>query len=108
MALKKSVKRKVLGRGLGALIGGAGTKRKTTEQATGQGDGRFLLAPIEKVHPSANQPRKSFDKSALKELSDSIIESGIIEKLVVRKRLYVFVLIAEESLLRSAPTPSRS
>ncbi|MCK4739377.1 MAG: ParB/RepB/Spo0J family partition protein [Deltaproteobacteria bacterium] len=102
MAVKKLPKRKVLGRGLGALIGGAGTKRKATEQGTGQGEERFLLAPIEKVQPSANQPRKNFDKSALKELSDSITESGIIEPLVVRKVGSGFELIAGERRWRAS------
>ncbi len=40
--------------------------------------------PIEHLHPNRYQPRVVFDEAALKELSDSIAERGIIQPILVR------------------------
>lgn len=91
-------KKKVLGRGLGALIGdSAGT---ATAQA---GKERFLICPIGDITPNMYQPRKTFNDSSIKELSDSIKEKGIIEPLIVRRNpIHGFELIAGERRLRAA------
>ena len=69
--------RKVLGKGLGALIPGAG-----------QGAGRETARPnsigIEQICPSRFQPRIAFDDELLEELAESIRRQGIIEPLIVR------------------------
>ncbi len=44
----------------------------------------IMLKPAE-IKLSPNQPRKSFDEYELKQLSDSIQASGILQPLVVRK-----------------------
>lgn len=46
----------------------------------------LMLRPNE-IEPSKNQPRKTFDEYELKLLADSIQSSGIIQPLIVRKRL---------------------
>lgn len=46
---------------------------------------RLWHLPIEKVNPNPNQPRQTFDKEPLQELSDSIKEKGIIQPILVRK-----------------------
>src|SRR3972149_9403169 len=86
------MKKKVLGRGLGALIG---------ETAERHSD-RFLLCPIEKISPNKRQPRKKFETAALMELADSIKENGIIEPLVLRKDGNGYELIAGERRLRAS------
>lgn len=90
-------KKKVLGRGLGALIGeversveGTGTKEK------------YFSCPILDISPNKTQPRKRFDDAALKELSDSIREKGVIEPLIVRKNSGGFELIAGERRWRAS------
>ena len=44
-----------------------------------------LSLPVDCLQPGPFQPRKHFDPNALKELSDSIQEHGIIQPIVVRK-----------------------
>jgi ParB family chromosome partitioning protein len=83
-----SEKRKALGRGLAALLPGAPPPAPAPEPARAaapRGDGLRTVA-IEEVHPSAWQPRKTFDDARLGELADSIKAQGIIQPLVVRGR----------------------
>ncbi len=41
--------------------------------------------PVEAVKPNPNQPRRSFDEEALRELSDSIRYLGVIQPITVKK-----------------------
>jgi ParB family chromosome partitioning protein len=84
-------KKKVLGRGLGALIDGAGVEKTS-----------FRTCPVGEIRPSRRQPRKGFEAGALAELSDSIKEKGIIEPLIVRGNSPGFELIAGERRWRAA------
>tara|TARA_B100000963_G_scaffold190770_1_gene165942 strand:- start:169 stop:1020 length:852 start_codon:yes stop_codon:yes gene_type:complete len=65
--------KKGLGRGLSSLIGDSDIK--TTNDKIS----------ISSIVPNKNQPRKSFEKEALDELTSSIKERGIIQPLIVRK-----------------------
>jgi ParB family transcriptional regulator, chromosome partitioning protein len=86
-----TIKRKALGRGLAALIPGAGAPTlapvaaATTMAGRGSGAGLQLVA-IEDVHPSRQQPRKMFDEARIDELATSIRAQGVIQPLVVRQR----------------------
>jgi ParB family chromosome partitioning protein len=104
-----------LGRGLGALLGGAATTPKTpaplataatttTVTAAPQVDPRDRVQriPLDKIRPCPFQPRKSFTAEALQELADSIKAQGIIQPLVVRPRPDGFELIAGERRWRAA------
>ncbi|MCB9708582.1 MAG: ParB/RepB/Spo0J family partition protein [Myxococcales bacterium] len=74
----KAPKRRPLGRGLDALL----------PQASSPGTaGSTLQLPVEDLYPSHHQPRGLFDDSALEELAESIRELGILEPLLVRKRV---------------------
>ncbi|HBO85017.1 MAG: hypothetical protein A2073_05120 [Deltaproteobacteria bacterium GWC2_42_11] len=84
-------KRKVLGKGLGALIRGA--------EGTG---GDYIKIPAEDIKPNRFQPRKTFEESSLKELAESIMEKGIIEPVIVRRDDTGYELIAGERRLRAA------
>lgn len=68
--------RKGLGAGLDVLFGGSDLIESEAE---------LLTLPISKVEPRKEQPRKYFDQQALEELSESIMQYGIIEPIVVRK-----------------------
>jgi len=57
--------------------------------------------PIEKITPNPFQPRKHFDESALKELSDSIKEHGLLQPIVVIEKEGGYLLIAGERRLRA-------
>ena len=68
--------KKGLGTGLGALLGGDIVAESGAKQAT---------LPIAKVEPKADHPRSHFDEEALRELSDSISQHGMIQPITVRK-----------------------
>jgi len=74
--------RRVLGRGLGALI-----PQKTPEtppHAAAAPQGGLLQLDIEKIVPSPHQPRKEFAADKLEELSASISARGLIQPVIVR------------------------
>ena len=58
--------------------------------------------PVENIRPNPYQPRKTFDKEKLKELSESIKKHGIIQPLIVRKKGLNYELVAGERRLRAA------
>ncbi|MBI3414048.1 MAG: ParB/RepB/Spo0J family partition protein [Verrucomicrobia bacterium] len=102
----------VLGRGLGALLGGAPIPHKppaasftapaaSSETATDSRE-RVERVPLARVHPSALQPRKDFPIEALQELAASIKEQGIIQPLIVRPRGEDYELIAGERRWRAS------
>lgn len=57
---------------------------------------------IDKIFPNTYQPRRFFNEEALQELSQSIIEHGIIQPITVRKRGEKFELVAGERRWRAA------
>ena len=63
-----------LGKGLDALF---------VENTSESGDSALKLK-ITEIEPNRDQPRKSFDQSALEELADSLREVGVIQPLIVR------------------------
>lgn len=87
------MKRPALGKGIGALID---TANRTT------GEQRYVLAPIEKIAPHKDQPRKTFDDAKLEELAASIKEKGIIQPIVVRKAGDGYQIIAGERRWRAS------
>ena len=98
-------KRRVLGRGLAALIPEAPpAPAEPAAAAAGRPATTGLSAvPIEEVFPSRTQPRKSFDDERLSELAESIRAQGIIQPLVVRHRAAGgYELIAGERRWRAA------
>jgi ParB family chromosome partitioning protein len=57
--------------------------------------------PVEKISPNPFQPRKHFDEGALKELSHSIKEHGLLQPIVVIEKEEGYLLIAGERRLRA-------
>jgi ParB family chromosome partitioning protein len=101
-----------LGRGLGALLGGNPIRPATAPTApspappaaTPAPDDRERVqrVPLNRIRPSALQPRKQFSEDSLRELADSIREQGIVQPLIVRERDGFFELIAGERRWRAA------
>jgi len=100
-----------LGRGLGALLGGNSALTQTAPASSVQPAvpipapdtrERVLRVPLNKIRPSALQPRKEFSEESLRELADSIREQGIVQPLIVRERDGFFELIAGERRWRAA------
>lgn len=87
-----SSQKKVLGRGLGALI-------PTQAPASATGAMEIEISQIE-VNPY--QPRKHFSEDALAELSASVKEHGIVQPLLVTRSGKKYQLIAGERRFRAA------
>ena len=120
-------KKKSLGRGLGSLFGESMLEAKKEHSGAFQAaeasplkeeSKEAALAPaasqandqqriwtvaVDKVHPNPHQPRKEFEATALKELSDSIKEKGILQPITVRRTSKnEFEIIAGERRWRAA------
>ena len=59
------------------------------------------MIPVDKIRPSPFQPRESFDKEKIKELADSISESGLIQPILVRESGETYQIIAGERRWRA-------
>ena len=57
---------------------------------------------ITRIQPNPNQPRKTVDPEALKELAASVAEKGILQPIVVRRHGDGFVIVAGERRYRAA------
>jgi ParB family chromosome partitioning protein len=85
--------KKVLGRGLGALIPG---------RDAAQPGNALLMIPLDQIAPNPYQPRKTFNDPALDDLARSIQEHGILQPLVVTRHGDRYRLIAGERRYRAA------
>lgn len=59
------------------------------------------LVPIASIDPNPDQPRKTFNAPALRELAASIRENGLIQPITVRRRGDRFEIIAGERRWRA-------
>ena len=97
-----------LGRGLDALLTkSSGDNTSTTDAAVVVSErtpaGEHRLVPIDQIHRSPYQPRRTFDQAALAELADSISRQGLLQPIVLRQRAAGgFELIAGERRWRAA------
>lgn len=85
--------RKVLGKGLAALI---------PEKARKKDEIRVENLKIDSIKPSKYQPREEFNKQKLNELISSIKEKGVIQPVLVRSSGEGYELITGERRLRAA------
>ncbi|NEY90302.1 ParB/RepB/Spo0J family partition protein [Tabrizicola oligotrophica] len=81
--MEKKSERRGLGRGLSALMADINLTNGAAPSASARRPD--LLLPIEEIVPNPNQPRRTFEPAALKELADSIRQKGIIQPLIVRQ-----------------------
>ncbi len=82
--------KRVLGRGLGALIPGAEEDVGATEIA------------LERIVPNPHQPRRHFDQHSLEELAQSIVQHGLLQPIVLRPWAEYYQLVAGERRFRAA------
>ena len=64
--------------------------------------GRVVFLPARSIRPNPAQPRRSFDETALSELTASIQQHGVLQPLSVRRVGGGYELIAGERRLRAA------
>ena len=93
-----TTQKKVLGRGLGALI----PTREVETPPLSAAPGALLEVPLEQISPNRYQPRKSFNETSIDELARSVREHGIVQPLVVSRSGDRFELIAGERRYRAA------
>lgn len=85
--------RKVLGRGLSALL--------DEEGGTADGD-EFKEVDIELIEPNPKQPRTRFTEENLEELTQSIRANGIVQPIVIRRQGTKYQIVAGERRWRAA------
>ncbi len=88
--------KKVLGRGLGALIP---QRPEAPEVRSTPG---LAEIPISQIQPNPYQPRKTFNEASIEELARSVREHGIVQPLVVTRAGDKYKLIAGERRFRAA------
>lgn len=106
------MKKKGLGKGLGALISSpedidrAAPSAETPPAGTGApatADGAQLLALDPRdIRPNPQQPRRAFDEESLLELADSIRRDGVQEPVIVRARDGHYELVSGERRVRAS------
>ncbi len=92
--------KKALGRGIEALIG----QEDDTAPVPQELEKDISTLPLRKIRANPNQPRKSFDEEALRELSDSIRSQGLIQPIVVDDDTEdgLYTIVAGERRFRAA------
>ncbi|MGH8461840.1 MAG: ParB/RepB/Spo0J family partition protein [Stenotrophobium sp.] len=58
--------------------------------------------PVDLIRPGSQQARRYFDADALKELAESIRESGVVQPIVLRTQVWGYELLAGERRWRAA------
>jgi ParB family chromosome partitioning protein len=81
---------KGLGKGLNAFFQDVG-KEETVQEIN-----------LQELRPNPYQPRKTFQREAIIELKDSILEHGILQPLVVRKSIKGYEIVVGERRFRAA------
>lgn len=84
--------RKVLGRGLSALMGDEDNSGKET----------LLDIDLDLIEPNANQPRTNFTEAKLNELAQSIRTNGVVQPIIVRKKGAKYEIVAGERRWRAS------
>ncbi|MFC5438265.1 ParB/RepB/Spo0J family partition protein [Rhodanobacter umsongensis] len=94
-----AAKKRGLGRGLDALLGGDG---EASSSVLAQ-EGELRMLPIQQIQPGKYQPRRHWNDEALDELAASIRAQGLIQPVVVRELgRNSYELIAGERRWRAA------
>ncbi|HEC14998.1 MAG TPA: ParB/RepB/Spo0J family partition protein [Sedimenticola sp.] len=81
-----AAKKRGLGRGLDALLGGSAAEDQAVSGSGGEqpaGGGLSTLA-IDLIQRGRYQPRRDFNPDSLRELADSIAAQGVVQPIVVR------------------------
>jgi ParB family chromosome partitioning protein len=85
--------RKVLGRGINALLNNEGNSNR---------NGELLDIDLDLIMPNSEQPRTNFSEESLNNLAQSIKANGIVQPIVVRRRGSKFEIVAGERRWRAS------
>ncbi|MEJ2769318.1 ParB/RepB/Spo0J family partition protein [Mycetohabitans sp. B46] len=96
--MNAAVKKKGLGRGLDALLGGSADITEVVKQ-----QGLPSVLPLDRLQPGKYQPRTRMDEGALQELAASIRAQGLMQPILVRPvAAQRYEIIAGERRFRAA------
>lgn len=101
MSTKKN-KQRGLGRGLSALMADVEPTPTTSADVPAKDP---VKAPVERIYPNPDQPRRAFSEEDLNDLAASIAEKGVIQPLIVRahpNRAESYEIVAGERRWRAA------
>jgi ParB family chromosome partitioning protein len=91
--------KKGLGKGLDALFGANIEEQIEVKSENNTG---LIDIKISQIDPNREQPRKNFDEARIKELSESILENGVVQPIIVTKIGKRYKIIAGERRFRAA------
>lgn len=106
-----AVKKGGLGRGLSALLSGVEEEYENSLGETDEGgnggayaksDGVPVEISLQLIDPNSNQPRKTFDETAMTELANSIRIHGVISPIILVPNGERYMIIAGERRFRAA------
>lgn len=101
--IKGKHKKSALGRGLGSLLGADSESTSGEMVKPNQMAARVWQVAIDKLVANKNQPRKVFEREAIRSLSESIRQKGILQPIVARRLSRdQFEIIAGERRWRAA------
>jgi ParB family chromosome partitioning protein len=96
-------KKKVLGRGLDAILSGSETEISPSDISGNYDLGVVAEVVIEQIEINPFQPRTEFDNLSLEELAESIKKQGVIQPITIRKTdNNMYQLISGERRLRAS------
>lgn len=91
-----------LGRGLEALIPGAGLSTSPGAATPAAPPSDYQRLAIASISPNPYQPRREFNEAELAELQASLKSSGLLQPITVRRSAVGYELISGERRLRAA------
>lgn len=89
-------KKRGLGKGLSALI-----PEESVEEGS-QDFNKVFDIDINLIEPNEKQPRRDFDQKTLQELAKSVLQHGVIQPIIVRKKNGGYEIIAGERRWRAS------
>ncbi len=95
--MAKAYKKRVLGRGLSAILNDDDNKRFENISNSNS----LNEIELSKISLNPNQPRTNFDQKSLDQLASSISELGLIQPITVQQSKEEFILISGERRLRA-------
>jgi ParB family chromosome partitioning protein len=95
-------KKRVLGKGLGAIITESATPVDDLERGIAGEEGRIVEIEVERIKPNPDQPRTRFNEQEIESLSESIKSAGLLQPIIVRKSGSDYFVVAGERRLRAS------
>ena len=97
-----TVKKRGLGKGLSALLGDNSSIDTLINDTRDQKGKNIEYISLIKIKAKKDQPRKEFEKEALKELSSSIKVHGVLQPILLRIKDDMYEIIAGERRFRAS------